>query len=450
MSWKNKIQESFQKSSETVFSQLRLGEEASLSLDAEESDFVRFNKGKVRQTTAVEQAQAQLTFQTQTKLTRLAFPLTGDLAEDRRRSLFFLGKARQEIESLPNNPYPLRMAETGSSQVDEKAQTPSADFIVSQVQESLEPSDDFVGFMASGPLMKAIANSKGTFHWHSSDLFFMDYSLYSGKAGAAKAVTANIAGQEWDQDNWNQSVQQSRTFLHQLQKPTKILDRGDYRVYLAPGAMHEVRGLLSWGAFSQSAFQQGQCGLRLLAQGERKLSSKVSIRENFRLGLHPRFNSTGELAEFEVPLIEKGELRGLLTSSKTAAEFGIPSTGADLAEAPVSLEFAGGHLKRQDIFKALGTGLYLSNLHYMNWSDQASARVTGMTRFACFWVENGEIVSPIQDMRFDVSLYDILGEGLVDITDFQETLVNNLTYGSRAFGGSLLPGLLIKDFKLTL
>ena len=31
------------------------------------------------------------------------------------------------------------------------------------------------------------------------------------------------------------------------------------------------------------------------------------------------------------------------------------------------------------------------NLHYLNWSDNIGGRITGMTRYACFWVENGEI-----------------------------------------------------------
>ena len=29
-----------------------------------------------------------------------------------------------------------------------------------------------------------------------------------------------------------------------------------------------------------------------------------------------------------------------------------------------------------------------------------------MTRYACFWVEGGEVVGPIKDMRWDESLYD--------------------------------------------
>ena len=105
MSWKFKIQESFEKNSKLVFENLQGDEEASLSLDAEESDFVRFNKGKVRQTTSVEQAQASLILQTKTKMSKIAFPLTGNLDEDRKRCLLYLGKARQELEMLPDNPW---------------------------------------------------------------------------------------------------------------------------------------------------------------------------------------------------------------------------------------------------------------------------------------------------------------------------------------------------------
>jgi predicted Zn-dependent protease len=65
-------------------------------------------------------------------------------------------------------------------------------------------------------------------------------------------------------------------------------------------------------------------------------------------------------------------------------------------------------------------------------------------------VEKGEIIAPIEDMRFDVSLFDILGEGLLEVTDFQEVDPCVDTYYQRALGGKHLPGMLIKDFSFTL
>ena len=73
--------------------------------------------------------------------------------------------------------------------------------------------------------------------------------------------------------------------------------------------------------------------------------------------------------------------------------------------------------KSRNVTKEIDRGLYLSNIHYLNWSDNAGGRITGLTRYACFWVENGEIVAPIETMRFDDSFYRFFGEKLVDVED---------------------------------
>jgi predicted Zn-dependent protease len=94
--------------------------------------------------------------------------------------------------------------------------------------------------------------------------------------------------------------------------------------------------------------------------------------------------------------------------------------------------------------------LYLSNLHYLNWSDNDSGRITGMTRFACVWVEDGRIVAPIKDMRFDESIYHLLGDKLLDLTSQRSLIPNTGSYFKRDLGGSLLPGILAEDFTFTL
>ena len=49
----------------------------------------------------------------------------------------------------------------------------------------------------------------------------------------------------------------------------------------------------------------------------------------------------------------------------------------------------------------MGTGVYIGNLGYLNYSDRTAGRMTGMTRFATFWVEDGQVVAPLNVMRFD-------------------------------------------------
>jgi len=73
-----------------------------------------------------------------------------------------------------------------------------------------------------------------------------------------------------------------------------------------------------------------------------------------------------------------------------------------------------------------------------------------MTRYACFWVENGEIIAPINVMRFDETIYNILGAQLVDLTAEREYMFNPSSYDFRSNASANLPGALVDNFSLTL
>ena len=94
--------------------------------------------------------------------------------------------------------------------------------------------------------------------------------------------------------------------------------------------------------------------------------------------------------------------------------------------------------------------LYISNLWYLNFSDRSACRTTGMTRFATFWVEGGTIQSPLEVMRFDETLFSMLGEKLVGLTRERELLLDPGTYEQRSTRSAHLPGALVDDFTLTL
>ena len=208
--------------------------------------------------------------------------------------------------------------------------------------------------------------------------------------------------------------------------------------------------MLGWNAMSAAAWKQGRSPFKKLAEKEVRLSSLLQIDENFAMGLSPRFNSLGEVSQANFPLIENGVLKTLLVSSRSAKEYGLRANGASEAEAPRAMDVRAGSLREEDVLKELGTGLYLSNLHYLNWSDLVSARVTGMTRYACFWVDGGEIVGPIKNLRWDESLYSALGSKLMAFTTHAEIDPVVDTYFQRSLGGSRIPGALIDQFTFTL
>jgi hypothetical protein len=65
-------------------------------------------------------------------------------------------------------------------------------------------------------------------------------------------------------------------------------------------------------------------------------------------------------------------------------------------------------------------------------------------------VENGEIQAPVDVMRFDDTVYDLLGTNLLGLTEGRELILDAGTYGRRSNRSIELPGILVKALRLTL
>ena len=306
---------------------------------------------------------------------------------------------------------------------------------------------DFVGLHAQGGMCRGTASSAGARHWFSTGTFAVDYSacLPSGKA-----VKSCYAGRDWDPDQYALHLASALPQLEALARPEQVLRPGGYRVYLAPGAFQEFVPFFSWNGLGERGLREGESAWLALREGRRFLSPAFHLTQDFSLGVEPRFNTLGETAPAALPLIEGGKLVHTLVSTRSARQFGASSNAAPESEEARSLAVAPGDLDEADILQRIGTGLYLSNLHYLNWSDRDSGRITGMTRFACFQVEDGRIAAPIQDMRFDESIYRLFGDKLASLSRQRSLLPETGSYGLRALGGSLLPGLLVDGFTFTL
>lgn len=295
-------------------------------------------------------------------------------------------------------------------------------------------------------MCQGLLSSAGTDHWYQTDCFSLDYSLYHGD----RAVKGCYAGRDWRQAEAVAQIEASKRSLELLKGPRIKIVPGAYRCYFAPAAVADWLGLMTWSGFSYGALKRGGSPLMDLYEGHKRLHRAFSVAQDFSLGFAPRFNQDGEIAPETLPLIVAGQAGELLISSATAQEYGATSNGADAAEGPVSLSLNAGTLPADEVLQRLGTGLYISNVHYLNWSDRLRARFTGMTRFACFWVEEGTIVGPIEDMRFDETLFRCFGSELEDLTKELELVPNLSTYSRRQFGATRAPGVLVKSFTLTL
>jgi len=417
-----------------------------LSFDGETSDFVRLNHGKVRQAGRVEQRVLNLQLVHGSRHSSAAVVLSGDHAADTSRCLATLSELRSQLPLLPEDPHLLFNAEVSSGTHVGANTLPDAADAIDEIVAAGEGLD-LVGIWASGGVHQGFANSLGQRNWFTTHSFNFDWSLYHQ---ADKASKNSYAGTEWDSDEFARTMAKARTELDVLRRPARTIEPGAYRVYLAPSAVDEITGLLSWGGFGLKALKSKRSPLLRAAEGKASFSASVTLSEHTGAGLSPDFGPSGFRKPARTTLFENGAFSQTLVSPRSGAEFGAVTTGASGREAPQSLEMEAGDLSTDDMLQSLGTGIWVNNLWYLNYSDLPACRMTGMTRFATLWVEDGEIVSPLNVMRFDDSVYRMLGEGLVGLTRERELLLSASTYGKRSTDSALLPGALIDGLRFTL
>lgn len=434
-----------------LFSILKPKEHLTLGVAGEASQFIRLNGAKIRQIGSVNDISLALTLiyesapGTLHKAVR-AVTLTGISYVDQDELTRALAHLQSEVRELPADPYAQLPKNNGQSTIEKRGRLPSLE---EAPEELLKPVGtlDLTGIYAAGLSLRAVADSAGTFHWFSTETFSFDYSIYTPNQ---RAVKGKYAGQNWNPEPFSLQIESARKKLDLLARPARRIERGDYRAYLEAPAFADLIHMLSWGAVSEASIRQGDSPLQKLRAEKTGFSPLFTLAEDFRGGESPRFNSEGELAPERTALFEKGEFKNTLVNARTFKEYGVPSNMASMEETLRAPSVDAGDLNEQEILKRLGTGLYLSNLHYLNWSHQTGGRITGMTRFACFWVENGEMVSPIENMRFDDTIFRFFGGSLEALTEERSYLPSTGTYGMRSLGGIWTPGALLSSMKFTL
>lgn len=445
----NLIEENFLTLSNELIEHLRTGEHLAISLNAERSQFTRFNHARVRQTGVVHDGSISLNLMWNQREIFSVIPFTGDRQVDFPRALVELEDLREQIPTLPENPFLSLPENHGSSREVYQGSLLTTDEAIAAILTPIK-DQDMAGIYSAGTVIRGLANSAGQRHWFATDNFVLDYSLFVPSSdGIDRAVKGTYANSAWYQDEYLLQIERSLEQLQALNYPMLELKKGSYRTYFAPSATAELVGMLTW-AVGEASLQQGSSALLKLRNGEVQLSPQFSLSEDFSLGNVPRFNSLGEIAVTHLDIIRAGQWQNSLVSSRSTKEYGVESNGASLSETMRSPVMASGDLAPSDVLSALDTGLFLSNLHYLNWSDRTNARITGMTRYACFWVENGKLSAPIKNLRFDDSVYSFFGDNLERLTSHAEFIASTDTYGQRSLGGISAPGLLVKNFTFTL
>ena len=229
----------------------------------------------------------------------------------------------------------------------------------------------------------------------------------------------------------------------------KALEPGRYTVILEPRANARFLSLMTGLFNAQSAespynrnyFTGKEQGTNRI--GEKVFSEGVTLRTdvgNPILRQSPIANDGTPLAD--VTWVEKGVLKNLDYNEAYARRVKKQPTPASVNN---SLVMEGTDTAVEEIIKTTRRGLLVTFFWYIRGVDQESLLNTGMTRDGLFLIENGEIVGPVQNFRWNMS--PIVGYN--NVTAVGRSVPMHM--GESYDGGNiaLIPPVRIEDFLMT-
>ena len=293
------MQDYFYSLSDVLFSKLEGEEQLLLGFSGEDSDFVRMNHNRIRQAGSVAQRSLSLDLISGKRHAQASIELTGEQARDMEQLDITLKKLREQRELLPEDPYLVFAEEINNTEYNHDNETINSQEAVEQVVQAAGDMD-LVGLFANGIQYAGFANSMGQRNWHSSANFNFDWSCYLSKD---KAVKSNYAGFDWQPERLAEKLDSIRHQLSMLSRPSRTLEPGSYRAYLAPSAVNEIISMMSWGGFGLKSHRTKSTPLLQMVEQDRALDTSISLREHHARGLAPIFTGSGFIKPDHVQLI---------------------------------------------------------------------------------------------------------------------------------------------------
>jgi len=189
---------------------------------------------------------------------------------------------------------------------------------------------------------------------------------------------------------------------------------GEYPVVLDTYAVGEMLEMLAFMGVGANAVEEQRSWLNACI-GQKIAPDIVTIYDDATdpLGLPSAFDYEGVPKQWVI-IIDHGVAKGPVYDSYTAYKEGKPNTGHALPAPntmgpyPEHLMMAPGTASREDLFKGIERGIYVTRFHYTNIVHPVQTIFTGMTRDGTFLIEHGEITRPVKSFRFTQSILEVL------------------------------------------
>jgi len=431
---------------------LASGDEAEVVVGTERSGFARYAGSEVHQPTLIENAGVQLRLLRDGRAGLATTNRTDDegLAELARRAADVVASA-SENPDLPPLASPASFPEIDG--YDEETASLGAEDQARLAAAAIGASGDLdlYGYFTSGVCELAIASTTGLrASQRTTDATCLALAAGDGASGYAER-TAWRAGEIDPAEVAEEAAgKAARTRGAQEAGPAR------YRAVLDPYAIAELLYYFSFDSLN---------GLALLEErsffagriGEQVFDPQVTLVDDALdpSGLPAAFDFEGTPKQ-HVTLVEEGVIRGPVWDRATAARAGRESTGHALPAAsrafgpvPTAVTMAAGKAESvEELAELVGDGIYVTRLHYLSVVSPHEGVITGMTRDGTFRIRDGKIAEPLVNLRFTVSVPDLLADvpGLTRATQ----LVNESDfYDDRWAYGYRVPALATACFNVT-
>ena len=305
------------------------------------------------------------------------------------------------------------------------------------IQQAVGRRINAAGYCESGRGFSAMATSAG--------LFAYDRNTQSRVAITARNEAGTwsgwAAGLETRFDRLDMAALGARAIEKAAYDAAPVdLDPGKYTVILEPSAVADLVTYLLWNLDARSA-DEGRSFLSKKGGGT-KLGEKL-FHESVTISSDPEdpivpepvYSGIDGLPQKRTAWIEAGVVRNLAYS-----RFWAQKMGREPQPQAQTFVMRGGPTSMADMIKDTRRGVLVTRLWYIRDVDPQTLLLTGLTRDGNFLIENGRIVGPARNFRFNESPVAMLSN-IVAIGPSERT------HGGEVDGAAFAaPPLLVKDF----
>jgi len=220
---------------------------------------------------------------------------------------------------------------------------------------------------------------------------------------------------------------------------------GRYDVVFGPLFVGSL--LAMWGSMTSAYSVIIHLSIFVDKQGQKVASDMVTLRDvpaSYSVA-NRVFDDEGVPSKENV-LISKGVLKTYLHNTSTAKIFQTKTTGNAglVSPTPWNIEMDAGDLSRDEIFREVKRGLYLTNTWYTRFQNYATGDFSTIPRDGIFLIEDGEIKQSWKDIRLSDNALKMLNN-IVGISKERQ----HVHWWSEADPPSLSPYILMKDVQIT-